>query len=164
MPKDTKSTTRVATSERRARWLRIGSVTLICLPLIAVLLLLKAGRPALPSMPTSTQSADGASTSGGMATPDTSTSIEHRAMAAFAIADTTYHTPTSHEMIDQRTPSKSGTEDGYWDGYYDGTARQSARQHFNDSSDYDLATQRHTYSTHYAEGYELGYTNGARTP
>lgn len=67
-------------------------------------------------------------------------------------------------MIDQRTPSKSGTEDGYWDGYYDGTARQNARQHFNDSSDYDLAAQRHTYSTHYAEGYKLGYTNGARTP
>jgi hypothetical protein len=144
----------------RQRWIRLGLITLICLPLVIMLLLLTTQTTPPLSVIMQRISNGKAQPAGDMAKPDTSTSIEHQSIVTEATADTTYHPQPSTEMSDERTPSKSGTEDGYWDGYYDGSARQGARRHFNDSSAYSTSAHRQAYSTHYAEGYDQGYTKG----
>jgi hypothetical protein len=145
---------------QRQKWMRIMQVVMICLPLFAILLLLKIQSAPALSLPSEDENAAQAQSSEVIAKPDTSTSIENLAVVADAAADTIFNDQIDAEDRDMRSPAEAGAEDGYWDGYYDGAARDTTRQRFNDDCQFTQQMNRETYAKHYAEGYHQGFAEG----
>lgn len=145
---------------QRQKWMRIMQVVMICLPLFAILLLLKIQSAPALSFPREDENATQVQSSEVIAKPDTSTSIEHLAVVVDAVADTIFNDQIEAEDRDMRSPAEAGAEDGYWDGYYDGAARDTTRQRFNDDCQFTQQMNRETYAKHYAEGYHQGFAEG----
>lgn len=145
---------------QRQKWMRIMQVVLICLPLFAILLLLKIQSTPALSLPREDENATQVQSSEVIAKPDTSTSIENLAVVVDAVADTIFNDQIQAEDRDMRSPAEAGAEDGYWDGYYDGAARDTTRQRFNDDCQFTQQMNRETYAKHYAEGYHQGFAEG----
>jgi hypothetical protein len=145
---------------QRQKWMRIMQVVMICLPLFAILLLLKIQSAPALSLPREDENATQAQSSEVIAKPDTSTSIENLAVVVDAATDTIFNNQIEAEDRDMRSPAEAGAEDGYWDGYYDGAARDTTRQRFNDDCQFTQQINRETYAKHYAEGYHQGFAEG----
>lgn len=148
---------------QRQKWMRIMQVVMICLPLFAILLLLKIQSSPALSFPVEDGNTKQAQSSEVIAKPDTSTSIENLAIVTEVQTDTTFLTQPEIETGDMRSPSEAGAKDGYWDGYYDGTAQDTTYQRFNDASQFTQQMNRETYAKHYAEGYHQGFAEGRAT-
>lgn len=149
-------------STKRALVSRIGIITVICLPIVAVLFILKVQTTATPLLSNNNKGMK-ENTPTTIAKPDTSTSIEHLSMIVAQPTDTTNHTLTAFETsVDPRTPAEAGAEDGYWDGYYDGTARDTTRERYNENSNYSLPNNIQIYKEHYNEGYEAGFSEALK--